>query len=93
MAAMNVSLTPDLDRFVRDAVAGGRYGTSSEVVRDALRLLQDRQRLEALHLEALSAEIQRGIASGPATSLDMAAIKARARALRDEQGGATGSNG
>ena len=85
MAAMNVSLTPELDRFVRDAVSGGRYGTSSEVVRDALRLLQDRQRLEALQLDALRAEIRRGLDSGPATPLDMAAIKAQARAIRDAE--------
>lgn len=87
MSAMNVSLTPDLDRFVRESVGGGRYQSSSEVVRDALRLLQDRQRHEALKLEALRAEIQRGIDSGPATPLDMGSIKARARAQFDEQRG------
>ena len=80
MAAMNVSLTPELDRFVREAVGGGRYQSSSEVVREALRLLQDRQREEAARLEALRAAIQHGIDSGPAVPLDMAAIKARARA-------------
>ena len=80
MTAMNVSLTPDLDRFVRDSVDGGRYQSSSEVVRDALRLLQDRERHEALKLESLRLEIQRGIDSGPATALDMASVKERARA-------------
>jgi antitoxin ParD1/3/4 len=81
VAAMNVSLTPELDRFVREAVGDGRYASSSEVVREALRLLQDRQRHEALKLEALRADIAHGIASGAATPLDMAAIKARARAV------------
>lgn len=85
MAAMNVSLSPELDRFVRDEVTGGRYQTSSEVVRDALRLLQDRQQLDALKLEALRADIQRAIDSGPAAPLDMADVKRRARAAFESQ--------
>jgi len=36
---MNVSLTPDLERFVRDKVDSGLYNSASEVVREALRLL------------------------------------------------------
>lgn len=85
MAAMNVSLTPELDRFVRDAVEGGRYLSSSEVVRDALRLLQDRQRQDDIKLEALREEIRLGLGSGPAAPLDMARVRARARAELDRQ--------
>ena len=47
----NVSLTPELERFARECVDGGRYNNVSEVVRAALRLLQDweqeRQRFTA----------------------------------------------
>ena len=39
--ATNVSLTPELERFARNCVAGGRYNNVSEVVRAALRLLQE----------------------------------------------------
>jgi len=39
--ATNVSLTPELERFARECVAEGRYNNVSEVVRAALRLLQD----------------------------------------------------
>lgn len=85
MTAMNVSLTPELDRFVRDAVEGGRYLSSSEVVREALRLLQDRQRLEGLKLEALRAELPHGLDSGPAAPLNMEKVRARARAKLDQQ--------
>lgn len=39
--ATNVHLTPELERFARDCVEGGRYNNVSEVVRSALRLLQE----------------------------------------------------
>jgi antitoxin ParD1/3/4 len=41
--ATNVHLTPELERFARDCVAEGRYNNVSEVVRSALRLLQDQE--------------------------------------------------
>ncbi len=40
---MNVSLTPRLEEFIRRKVAGGLYNNASEVVRDALRLLVERE--------------------------------------------------
>jgi putative addiction module CopG family antidote len=39
---MNVSLTPELEKLVIDKVRGGLYQTASEVVREALRLLKQR---------------------------------------------------
>ena len=54
--ATNVHLTPELERFARECVEGGRYNNVSEVVRSALRLLQDtedhRQRFRMMMLEA-----------------------------------------
>ena len=41
---MNVSLTPELERMVNDHVRSGMYQTASEVVREALRMLKDRDR-------------------------------------------------
>ena len=41
-AAMNVSLTPELEKLVIEKVRGGLYQTASEVVREALRLLKQR---------------------------------------------------
>jgi putative addiction module CopG family antidote len=41
---MNVSLTPELERSVADRVASGRYRTASEVVRAALRLLDEEEK-------------------------------------------------
>ena len=39
--ATNVHLTPELERFARECVAEGRYNNVSEVVRAALRMLQE----------------------------------------------------
>ena len=61
---MNVSLTPELERFIREKVDSGRYHSSSEVVREALRLLEERERLRELRIEELRREIQKGIDSG-----------------------------
>ncbi len=40
---MNVSLTPRLEKFSKDKIKNGRYHSASEVVRDALRLLEVRE--------------------------------------------------
>jgi antitoxin ParD1/3/4 len=42
---MNVSLTPELEKLVAERVASGHYASASEVVREALRLLHERDRL------------------------------------------------
>jgi antitoxin ParD1/3/4 len=64
--AMHISLPPDLDRFVQDAVASGRYRSADEVLQAAVRLLRERderQREQAAKLAALRADIGEGIAS------------------------------
>jgi antitoxin ParD1/3/4 len=76
---MNVSLTPQLEALVQRKVESGLYGSASEVMREALRLLEERDRLRSMRLEALRAEIQQGLDSGEPTPLDMDAIKARGR--------------
>lgn len=43
--SQSISLTPELDRFVQSQVASGRYQTASEVIRDGLRLLQERNQV------------------------------------------------
>jgi antitoxin ParD1/3/4 len=49
----NVSLTPELERFARDQVASGDYGSVSEVVRDALRGLKERREARAAFTKTL----------------------------------------
>jgi antitoxin ParD1/3/4 len=60
MPTRNINLTDHLDRFVADNVASGRYKNASEVVRDALRALQDRQRQDEIKLERLREAVQEG---------------------------------
>lgn len=60
---MNVSLTPELERMIHDRVKSGRYHSASEVVREALRLLDEREELRRLRLAELRAKIAAGIAS------------------------------
>lgn len=58
----NVHLTPELESFARDRVSEGRYNNVSEVVRDGLRMLQDREARRAafeLSLDAAVAEADR----------------------------------
>jgi len=53
---MNVSLTSELERFVRESVASGHYKSASEVVRDALRLLQEIHREREMRQQSTEAK-------------------------------------
>lgn len=70
---MNVSLTPELARFARQMVESGRYASASEVIRNALRLMEER--------EAASADLRRqmheALESGPAVAFDGERIRHR----------------
>ncbi|HZU43225.1 MAG TPA: type II toxin-antitoxin system ParD family antitoxin [Terriglobales bacterium] len=60
---MNVSLTPELERFVQTKVESGRYNSASEVVREALRLLDDHEKARAAQLAEFNQELDRRLAS------------------------------
>ncbi|HMD78322.1 MAG TPA: type II toxin-antitoxin system ParD family antitoxin [Terracidiphilus sp.] len=60
---MNVSLTPELDRFVAGKVESGRYNSASEVVREALRLLEEHDRARSAQLAAFNQELGVRLAS------------------------------
>lgn len=77
---MNVNLTPKLEEFVHKKVSSGSYNNASEVVREALRLLEERDQEREAKLAWLRQAIQEGIDSGPSRPLDMEAIKRQARA-------------
>ncbi|MEH2461041.1 type II toxin-antitoxin system ParD family antitoxin [Nostoc sp.] len=58
---MNISLTPELEQLVKDKVNTGRYHSVSEVMGEALRLLDERDRVREQRLAELKAKIQVGI--------------------------------
>jgi antitoxin ParD1/3/4 len=60
---MNVSLTPELEELVSAKVQTGRYSSASEVVREALRLLEDRDHAKAAQLAEFSQELGRRLAA------------------------------
>jgi antitoxin ParD1/3/4 len=60
---VNVSLTPELDKFVAGKVKSGRYNSASEVVREALRLLEEHDRSRGAQLAAFNRELGARLAS------------------------------
>ena len=76
---MNISLNPHFEELVKGKIESGLYHTASEVMREALRLLEERDQLRELHLEKLRQDIKNGINSGEATPLDIETIKAKGR--------------
>src|SRR5438876_11591828 len=90
---VNVSVTPKLDRFLQSRVRSGRYQTTSEVVREALRLLerQERERDEAF--QGLKAKLERGAGEAERGQLlDGDEIFGELRAMIDERRRAKTSN-
>jgi antitoxin ParD1/3/4 len=79
---MNVNLTPQLEELVRAKVASGLYTSASEVVREALRLMDEQDRLRAVKFEQLRQDIRQGLESGPSTAWSAEEVKRQARARR-----------
>ena len=57
---MNITLTPELERLVREKVETGYYNSVTELIRDALLLLDEREKLERIKTESLKKEIAIG---------------------------------
>ncbi|MFC0132382.1 type II toxin-antitoxin system ParD family antitoxin [Massilia eurypsychrophila] len=79
---MSIDLTPQLEEMVRQKVTSGLYASASEVVREALRLMDERDQLRLARLEQLRQEIQKGLDSGPAVEWNSEEVKAAGRARR-----------
>jgi antitoxin ParD1/3/4 len=83
---MNVSLTPELEKFVSAKVESGRYNSASEVVREALRLLEEHDSARAAQLAEFNEELGRrlaGLARGEV--VDPAAARARLRRKSEQR--------
>jgi antitoxin ParD1/3/4 len=69
--------------FINSLVESGRYASPSEVVRDSLRLMEEREKMREAKLAVLRRDIAEGLDSGPAEPLDMDAVKMDARQRRN----------
>ncbi len=58
---MNINLTPELEQLVQAKVQSGRYNSASEVVREALRLMEQRDELRTLQLTELRRRMDRAL--------------------------------
>lgn len=84
---MNVSLTPALEKFVAQKVQSGLYQTASEVIREGLRLLEERDALHQARLDDIRQALQDGnaqLARGEGLPGEevFAQIRAKSRARR-----------
>jgi antitoxin ParD1/3/4 len=79
--ATSYSIGKHFEGFIEGLLESGRYSTASEVMRDGLRMVEEREQRRNAKLEALRAEIQKGFDSGPAEQVgDMfARIKSEGR--------------
>ena len=79
--ATSYSIGKHFEELIESLIESGRYSTASEIMRDGLRLIEEREERRKAKLEALRAEIQKGIDSGPAEEVgDMfGRIKAEGR--------------
>jgi antitoxin ParD1/3/4 len=83
---MNVSLTPELERFVSGKVESGRYNSASEVVREALRLLEENDSARAAQLAEFNGEMGRRLAAlDRGEVVDPAEARARLRRKSDQR--------
>ena len=76
---MNVSLTPELEKYVSEKVESGLYHSASEVIREGLRLLKDQDALRKVRLHEVRQQIQEGMNSGESQPLNVEEVIDRGR--------------
>lgn len=84
---MNISLTPELEKLVKQKVESGLYLSASEVVREGLRLLQERDGLRRFHVDQLRKQIFPGIfelENGEYSDYDVATLKAHIESIKNK---------
>lgn len=73
------------ETFIKTQIQQGRYASASEVIRDGLRSLEDREKFRAMRLESLRAEIQKGADSGEGVPAEQVFDRLKAKYERMEQ--------
>ena len=72
---MDVHLSGDLESLVKKKLESGHYSSADEVIRQALRALESSEQELDASATAFKSEIERRLASGPATPMDFSAVK------------------
>lgn len=70
------------ENLVKDLVTSGRYATASEVVREGLRLVEEREELRQIKLQALRDAIREGMESGAPVPFDLEDVLSEAKAQK-----------
>ncbi len=75
------------EKFIRQQVDTGRYASASELVREALRLLETRERLREIEIEEYREKIRAGMQSGSSISADEVfnRLEAKYQAMIEQQ--------
>jgi antitoxin ParD1/3/4 len=79
---LTIALTPEMRAMVNEAVEGGDYASTSEVIREALRDWREKRERKQKAIEELRRMVEEGLASGPARERDIKDIIAEARRRR-----------
>lgn len=80
---ISITMTPDQLRAVRESVEAGEYASTSEVLRDAVRLWQRQRQEDTERLNVIRARIRRSLDDPrPALSLDQ--VRTHIKALHEE---------
>lgn len=75
--ATSYSIGKHFENMIDGLIEDGRYATASEIIREGLRLVEEREEQRKVKLEALRAEIQKGLDSGPAEEVDITEMMER----------------
>ena len=86
MRTLTISLTAKQSARLQSAIEGGAYASNSEIVRDALRLWEQREELRALELEHLKRAYAEGMASGKPVDVEPAEFLRSLKAERRARG-------
>jgi antitoxin ParD1/3/4 len=95
--ATSYSIGRHFEAFIESLIASGRYSTASEIIRDGLRMIEEREQDREAKLEWLRAAIQEGLDSGPSREVDPKTlaeeVKARGRQRLEAERLAAEKNG
>lgn len=86
MKTLTVSLTPHQAAMMQGAVETGGYASNSEIVRDALRLWEQREEMRQMELARLKKAYDEGMASGAGREVTADALLAELKAETRSRG-------